>query len=109
LENSEQTIVLIINPEKLSNPDLDIRYLLPEMLEEQSNGLIKDDGYDYLDDEINTMLVFLKISDFEKAIACIEDAIENVSLLGNNLKQGVIIAVEKEPGVRNFKIVRQFD
>ena len=32
----------------MSNPDLDIRYVLPDRIEEYSNCLIKDNGYDYL-------------------------------------------------------------
>lgn len=99
----------MLDPEKLSNPDLDIRYLLPELLEEKSKGLIKDNGFDYLDDEVNTMLIFLKTGDFEKAMFCVEETIKNVALLGNDLKQGVVVAIEKESGVKDFEIIRRFN
>lgn len=46
-----QTIIIKLNPEKLVNPDLDLRYLIPERIEELSNGAIQDNGYDYLDNQ----------------------------------------------------------
>ncbi len=46
-----QTIVIVLNPGKLENPDLDLRYQIPDRIEELSGGLIKDNGYDYIDTE----------------------------------------------------------
>ena len=39
-----QTIVIVLNPGKLENPDLDLRYQIPDRIEELSGGLIKDNG-----------------------------------------------------------------
>ena len=47
------------------NPDLDIRYILPERIEEITKGLVKDNGYDYLTD--NSMGIWLD-TDNEKEI-----------------------------------------
>lgn len=46
-----QTIVVVLNPSKLENPDLDLRYYIPERIEEVSNGAIQDNGYDFIDTE----------------------------------------------------------
>lgn len=46
-----QTIIIVLNPAKLQNPDLDLRYLIPERIEEVSGGIIRDNGYDYIDTE----------------------------------------------------------
>ena len=46
-----QTIVIVLNPGKLENPDLDLRSQIPDRIEELSGGLIKDNGYDYIDTE----------------------------------------------------------
>ena len=46
-----QTIIIVLNPGKLENPDLDLRYLVPDRIEEVSGGAIEDDGYDYVDAE----------------------------------------------------------
>ena len=43
-----QTIIIVLNPKKMENPDLDIRYLLPERIEEITEGMVRDNGYDYL-------------------------------------------------------------
>ena len=44
-----QTIIVLLNPGQLQNPDLDLRYLVPDRIEEVSASLIKDNGYDYID------------------------------------------------------------
>lgn len=46
-----QTIIIVLDPAKLENPDLDLRYRIPNRIEEVSNGAIQDDGYDYIDVE----------------------------------------------------------
>lgn len=46
-----QTIVIVLDPEKLKNPDLDLRYRIPERIEEVSNGAVRDNGYDYIECE----------------------------------------------------------
>ena len=46
-----QTIIMLLNPGKLQNPDLDLRYLVPDRIEEVSASLVKDNGYDYIDAE----------------------------------------------------------
>ena len=47
-----QTIIITLDPEKLDNPDLDLRYTLPEQLEQWTHGADTDTGYDYLDDQL---------------------------------------------------------
>lgn len=54
-----------------------------------------DDGYDYAQDA-NYLLVFLKTADVEKGLSCIIDVLENVRVLGNDLRRSVVVAVEKE-------------
>lgn len=43
-----QTIIIVLDAEKMTNPDLDIRYTLPERIEEYTNEQVKDNGYDYI-------------------------------------------------------------
>ena len=50
-------ISITLDPSKLSNPDADLRYTIPEIAEEISNNELQDDGYDYDDD--NNMIIFL--------------------------------------------------
>jgi hypothetical protein len=46
-----EKLVLKLDAAKLKNPDLDLRYVIPDLLTECSNGNIKDNGYDYEDQE----------------------------------------------------------
>ncbi len=42
-----QTVIVLLNPGKLKNPDMDLRYYVPERIEKISGGVIQGDGYDF--------------------------------------------------------------
>src|SRR5262249_42113468 len=88
-------LVVRLDPRQLSNPDADIRYVLPDLLAEQSGGLISDAGYDYVGQEPMLMLS-LEATSVEPALACIVDVIENVRVLDNDLHLACVVAVERE-------------
>ncbi len=46
-----ETIVVVLNSSKMENPDLDIRYVLPDMLQKYTQNEICDNGYDYITNE----------------------------------------------------------
>ena len=50
-EVTMQTIIIVLNSTKLENPDLDLRYCIPDRIEEVSNGTVQDNGYDFIDSE----------------------------------------------------------
>jgi hypothetical protein len=79
-------ITITLNPGKLSNPDADLRYTIPEMVENLSNNEMKDNGYDY-DDEDN-MVIFLSYEslDNQKAISYVKTACENLQLESEAIK-----------------------
>jgi hypothetical protein len=89
------TIVLRLDPRLMANPDLDIRYVLPDLLSERSAGVISDDGYDYVGDR-PYLVLFLQATALEPAVVCVRDVIENVRVLDNDLRPGVVAAVEHE-------------
>ena len=89
------TIAIQLDPTLLDNPDLDIRYELPDLLAERSHGLIRDDGYDYVRDD-QLLAVFLETTDVEAALVLILDVIHNVRLLENDLGQGTVIGVLRD-------------
>lgn len=74
------------------NPNLDLRYVLPDLLAEKSGNLLQDDGYDYCE-KSNAMLVYLTTEDLEKALPTIFAVIENDKVMGNCLKDAAIIAI----------------
>ncbi|MBL8818548.1 MAG: hypothetical protein JNL58_21145 [Planctomyces sp.] len=48
-----------LNPAKLTNPDLDIRYQLPDRLAAIPKSTMTDNGYDYSEDEPPVLMVFV--------------------------------------------------
>ena len=47
-----QTILITLDSARMDNPDLDIRYILPDRIDEYTDGAVTDNGYDYLDNDI---------------------------------------------------------
>src|SRR4051812_36032468 len=91
------TIAIRLDPQELENPDADLRYRLPELFNERSGGTITDDGYDYVGSQ-PLMVLFLKAAKLPSALACVVDVIENVPVLGCNLRPGTVVAVERKSG-----------
>ena len=79
------SIAIVLNPEKLKNPDLDLRYILPDTISELTKGEITDDGYDYLDDKANSLVIFMKSINPRKDINTVISILKNNSFIDNNL------------------------
>jgi hypothetical protein len=86
-------ITLKLDPSRLTNPNLDLRYLLPDLLVEESGGLLRGNGYDY-ETGSDTMLIHLLSDDVGRAAAFIADFVESTQVLGNDLKTAVEMVVE---------------
>ena len=56
---SEGFATLRLVPGALDNPDLDLRYVVPDRIAELTHGRVTDNGYDYLDDADNSMALFM--------------------------------------------------
>jgi hypothetical protein len=85
------SIVIKIDPAKLLDANLDMRYALPDLIAERSGNFIQDDGYDYAL-QSDAMLVYLTTDDLQKALPIVIDIVENATVLGNCLKDAVIVA-----------------
>jgi hypothetical protein len=91
------TVVMRLDPRRLDNPDTDLRYLLPNLLAERSAGVIGDDGYDYVG-EAPWLILFLKATELEPALACVLDVVENDRVLDSDLRPAAVVAVEGPGG-----------
>ena len=85
------SIVIRLDPRVLVNPDLDLRYLLPDRLVERSSGAAVDDGYDLLPD--GCMLLFLRTEALGYVLPIVLDVIEREDLLGTSLASAVVAVV----------------
>jgi hypothetical protein len=90
------SIVIRLDPTELTNPDADLRYLLPELIAERSAGSINDDGHDYLDS--GCMLIFLGTSDLAIATPLVLDVVLHEKVLGNSLVSAVVGVADADAG-----------
>lgn len=78
------TIVIRLDAQKLHDPDLDLRYEIPDILAERSNGLLTDGGYDY-ESEDSAMHIYLATRDLDRALPLVVNLLESERLHGNGL------------------------
>ncbi|MBP3421392.1 MAG: hypothetical protein J6K37_03900 [Lachnospiraceae bacterium] len=89
-----QTIIIVLDSKKMSNPDLDIRYVLPDRIEEYSNGLIKDNGYDYLSN--NELGLWLETDDAKNNVEKVIQLITTEIILENDLSKIADIFISED-------------
>ena len=70
------TVAIQLDPSRLTNPDLDIRYVLPDQLEEDSASAVSDDGYDY-GRTSDRLTLFLRTADLAVAVPIVLGTLEN--------------------------------
>lgn len=89
-----QTIIIVLDPEKMNNPDLDIRYVLPDRIEEYSNGLIRDNGYDYLEND--ELAIWLETDDAKNNVEKVIHLITSELILENDLSKVADIFISED-------------
>jgi hypothetical protein len=94
------TVILRLDPAKLSNPDLDIRYMLPDLIVERSGGKLADNGYDYARDGATPcLLLFLSADDADATLPVVLEVLKSERVLNNDLSE-VAVAIEDGHGFR---------
>ena len=94
------TIILQLEPRRLANPDLDIRYALPDRLIARSHGRLANGGYDYVGDGLgHRMLIFLQAADPDAALPDVLATLATERILGNDLSD-TPVAIEADDNVR---------
>ena len=89
-----QTIIITLDPEQMDNPDLDIRYLLPDRIDEYTEGAVTDNGYDYLENDI--MGIWLETEDAAAYVEKVIQLIESESILENDLTKAAAVYISEE-------------
>jgi len=96
-------IAIRLNPEKMSNPDLDVRYELPDLVNERTDGRIRDDGYDYASEDDNTLIVYLAcaspVADVQEVIRILRE----YEVCGNRVLDSAVVGISEDS--KEFKIV----
>ena len=95
-----QTIVIVLNPGKLKNPDMDLCYCVPERLEEALKGAVQDNGYDFIDTEPGRpgplMGVWLRTACAAREWPRIVQVFQEELFLDNNLSDSAEIFISEE-------------
>ena len=90
------SIAIKLNPAKMTNPDADLRYLIPRRIQEVSDESIVEDGYDYLDD--GSMVIYLATDDPEAGAKTVIELLQNEKVLNNRILDSAIIGLDKGSG-----------
>lgn len=88
-------IALKIDTSKLSNPEADIRYKLPEHIQYLSEGELRDDGYDYAKD--GQLLLFLVGEDHFRVETFLKKLFQ-MPFEGNDLSLTTVVGVDHGDG-----------
>lgn len=94
------TIAIKLDPSKMKNPDLDLRYIIPERIEELTNGKVEDDGYDYSSDGTDSIIIFMKSENPKEDVNSVLEILKNEEFLENNIYDIGIIAIDKGDGYK---------
>jgi hypothetical protein len=98
------SIVIRLDPARLQNPDLDLRYEIPDRLAVATGGLVDGDGYDY--EEGGALQIYLDTADLELAVPRVVAFLENESLHGNHLAAAAQVGVsDSAASALEFRLV----
>ena len=95
-------IAIKLNPKKLSNPDTDIRYVIPDRIEEQFEGKIEGNGFDYLEDEFDSLVIFLSSTSPEEDAKMILDFLRKEPFCENWLLESAVVGIREN---KQYRIV----
>lgn len=90
-----QTIVIVLDPSRLQNPDLDLRYLVPDRIEEYSQGRMLDNGYDYLE-EGDALGIWMETPSAQESYPLIIELFRQERFLENDLSQSAEIYISEK-------------
>lgn len=88
-------LVISLDPGSLANPDLDLRYEVPDLLVRESKGAFSDNGYDYTEDQ-HMKLFLLCDRGLDDPIWTARSILEGVVILGNSGLEKLEMALEAD-------------
>ena len=89
-----QTIIITLDSRKMDNPDLDIRYILPDRIDEYTDGQITDNGFDYITGDI--MGIWLETENVSENVDKVISLIESEEILDNDLSRAAEVFISEE-------------
>lgn len=94
-----QTIIILLNPGKLTNPNTDLCYHVPDRIEQVFDGLIQSSGYDFIDAEEGQsgplLCIWLQTQNARRNWKMIQDLFEKETFDDNSLSACVEIYISE--------------
>lgn len=94
-----QTIIILLNPGKLTNPDMDLCYCLPNRIEEVSDSSIQSNGYDFIDAEFGEsgplMGIWLQAENASESWHFVSELLQREKFKGNDLSMSAKIYISE--------------
>lgn len=94
-----QTVIIVLDPRKMENPDLDLRYYIPDRIEEVTKKAVQDCGYDYIDTEEGQpplLGIWMETENAEAHWPKIRQLFQYETFLNNDLSQSAEIYISSE-------------
>ncbi len=92
-----QTIVVVLDPSKLKNPDADLCYKVPEQIEKFSKGAILDNGYDYIEHGRKILMgIWLETEDAAEGWKIVLQLFQKRPILRNDLSFSAEIYISEQ-------------
>jgi hypothetical protein len=88
------TVAVRIDPNKLANPDLDLRYVVADRIVQLTRSTT-DDGYDYVGSEPK-LVIYFSTNDPDEDVEAIIKLLTSEKFLGNDLKNSMVIAIRSD-------------
>ncbi len=82
-----QTIIIKLDAQKLVNPDLDMRYTIPDFIETYTDKTVTDNGYDYVNESGTELAIWLSTKDAAAQIPNIIHILKTKRFCGNDLSR----------------------
>lgn len=94
-----QTIIVALNPGKLENADMDLRYSVSDRIEEVSGSLIQGNGYDFIDTEDGQpgplMGIWLATENSSENWHIVSELFQSEKFMGNDLSLSAQIYISE--------------
>ena len=101
-----QTIVVSMDARALSNPDLDIRYRLPDRIAEITNNAVQGSGYDYIGEDGFVLAVWLETEDAAFWYPKVVELLKTETFCDNDLSASALVLVSEED-CADYDVCRQ--
>ena len=104
-----QTIIVVLNPGKLENPDTDLCYEVPEQIEKFSKGIIVENGYDYIENGRNDLMgIWLETENAAENWKIVLQLFQKRMILQNDLSASAEIYISEQDTAELNDSIRVF-